>query len=133
MKRTGSLGVAVAAGAAWLVAGMAGAANWTVDGAHTYVDFSVRHLVSRAHGQFKEVGGSFAFDEKAPGKTTGTFTAKAASIDTNNARRDGHLKSPDFFDVEKYPDLTIAVKKLAARGKGAYKLTADLTIHGVTK
>lgn len=130
--RHGLTRIVVAAALAWGADG-ARAESWTVDPAHSSVGFSVRHLMARTHGKFNEFSGSFAFDEKAPGKTTGTFTAKAASIDTNQEKRDAHLRTADFFDVSTYPDLTLVVKKMTRKGKGRYALAADLTIRGVTK
>lgn len=116
------------------IAASAAAADYTVDPAHTNVGFSVRHILSKLPGRFKECSGEFTFDPAAPEKSHGTFTAKAASIDTNVEKRDAHLRSQDFFWTEKYPELTLVVKRLVpGKEKATFKGEADITIRGVTK
>ncbi len=111
------------------------AAEYVIDPVHSHAGFTIRHLVSKVPGQFKELEGSFTFNPKKPKASTGTFTIQAASIDTGNEKRDGHLRSADFFDVEKYPTLTLKNVKLkpVKKEKNKYTLKSDLTIHGVTK
>ena len=119
---------------ALLLAAGAMAQTWTVDKAHSSLGFTVTHLV------VSEVDGSFkAFDAKITSSKEDftdaviELTADASSVFTNQEKRDEHLKSPDFFDVAKYPTLTFkskSVKKLDAK---KYKVTGDLTLHGVTK
>lgn len=107
--------------------------TWVIDKSHSTIGFSVTHMaVSEVEGSFKEFDGSVV-SKKADDFDGAevTFTAKAASIDTDNERRDGHLKSPDFFDAEKYPELTFK-GKLVKDGK-KYKLKGDFTMKGVTK
>lgn len=135
MKTTTCLSLAVTAYALVAFASVGQAATYEVDPVHSHVGFTVRHLVSKVPGQFKEFSGDFTFNPKKSSKATGTFTIQAASIDTGNAKRDGHLKSADFFDVEKYPTLTLKNVKLSPDKKkdNAYTLKGDLTIHGVTK
>lgn len=107
--------------------------EWALDGAHSHVGFSVPHMVvSEVEGQFNTFTGSALLDEKDLTKSSVEFSADAASIDTDNADRDKHLKSADFFDVAKFPKVTFKSTKITKAGKG-YKLTGDLTIHGVTK
>lgn len=112
--------------------------NWKVDASHSKLGFSVTHMmVSETEGKFK------VFDGTASSKTEMDFTdakidftADAASINTEDPKRDGHLKSPDFFDVEKFPTITFkstSMKPDAKGGKTAYILEGDLTMHGVTK
>jgi polyisoprenoid-binding protein YceI len=111
--------------------------NWKVDAAHSKLGFSVTHMmVSETEGKFK------VFDGQAVSKTdldftdaTISFTADAASIDTDNDKRDGHLKSPDFFDAEKYPTINFKSVSMKKNGKGktSYDLEGDLTMHGITK
>jgi len=111
--------------------------NWKVDGSHSKLGFSVTHMmVSETEGKFK------VFDGTASSKTDMDFTdakidfsADAASINTEDLKRDGHLKSPDFFDVEKFPTITFksTSMKLDGKGKTSYNLEGDLTMHGVTK
>jgi len=126
--------IAGAAILAAVVAAPAAAQDYTVDPAHSNVGFKVRHILTRLPGRFKEFSGSFSFDPAAPEKAHGTFTAKAASIDTNMEKRDAHLRSQDFFWAEKYPELTLVVKRLVPdKVKGTFKAEADITIRGVTK
>ncbi|MDH7571728.1 MAG: YceI family protein, partial [Armatimonadota bacterium] len=79
------------------------AATYEIDAAHSSVGFRIRHLMSRVNGSFGSFSGTIEFDEKQPTKGRVTATIDAASIDTNNDRRDEHLRSADFFDVTKYP------------------------------
>lgn len=109
------------------------AATYEVDASHSHIGFRVRHILTNVYGNFSEFSGTFTFDPKSPATSGGTFTAKAASINTNVEKRDAHLKSEDFLLAEKHPDLTLVVKKLTPAGKGRYKAPADLTIRGVTK
>ncbi len=107
---------------------------YEVDPVHSRVGFSVKHLmIATVPGNFKEFEGKFDFDEKKGEVKDGVFTVKAASINTDNAKRDEHLRSADFFDVEKYPTITITNTKLKKAGKNKYKWTGDLNMHGVTK
>jgi len=107
--------------------------KWTVDTAHSLIGFSVTHLgVSKTRGKFTEFTGTVTADPKNLAKSSVSFTVQAKSIDTANAARDGHLKSADFFDVEKFPTLTFESTKVEKAGKG-YRATGKLTIHGVTK
>jgi polyisoprenoid-binding protein YceI len=110
------------------------AETYQIDKAHTTVGFAVRHILTKVRGKFKEFDGTFTFDPKQPEKTTGTFTAKAASIDTGIEQRDAHLRSEDFFHAEKYPELRLVVKRMnETKERGIYTMTADLTIRDVTK
>lgn len=111
--------------------------NWKVDNSHSKLGFSVTHMmVSETEGKFK------VYEGTASSKTEMDFTdakidftADAASINTEDEKRDGHLKSPDFFDVEKFPKITFKSTSMKPTGKGAtsYNLEGDLTMHGVTK
>ncbi|MCE9673425.1 YceI family protein [Myxococcus stipitatus] len=113
---------------------LAFAANWEIDTAHSSADFSVRHLmVSNVKGSFAGVKGTVNVDEKDITKSTVDATIDAATINTNNAQRDAHLKNPDFFDVAKYPTITFKSTKVESAGEGKLKVTGNLTMHGVTK
>lgn len=116
-----------------LVAGGAVAqTTWTVDKNHSKVGFNVTHMaVSEVEGNFKDFEGSVISKAEDFNGAEVTFSAKTASIDTDNERRDGHLKSPDFFEAEKFPDISFKGKLEKAGGK--YKLKGDLTLKGVTK
>jgi polyisoprenoid-binding protein YceI len=107
--------------------------KYALDHAHTTVGFSVKHMViTNVKGTFGEFDGTIEFDENDLTKTTASGTIKVASIDTGNEKRDGHLKSGDFFDAEKYPEITFASKKVE-KGKDGYVMIGDMTIRGVTK
>ena len=111
----------------------AGASQYKIDPVHSSVDFSIRHLVSKVNGRFKDFEGTFSFDEKKADLKDVKFSIKTASINTDNEKRDGHLKSGDFFDVEKFPEMTFASTKITAAGKGKFKVDGNVTMHGVTK
>ena len=116
-----------------LIAGGAYAqTTWTLDKNHSKVGFNVTHMaVSEVEGNFKEFDGTIVSKADDFNGADVTFTAKTASIDTDNEKRDGHLKSPDFFEAEKYPE--ISFKGILSKDGGKYKLKGDLTMHGVTK
>lgn len=116
-----------------LIAGLAKAqTNWDLDAAHSNINFTVTHMVvSEVDGSFKDFNGKVASKNADFDGADVTFTAKVASIDTKNERRDGHLKTDDFFNAEKFPDLTFAGKLSKAGGK--YQLKGQLTMKGVTK
>src|SRR5262249_33026067 len=105
--------------------------NYNVDPAHSTVGFSVTHMViNTVHGKFKEFTGSISVDNGQVQSAQGSIQAK--SIDTGIERRDNHLKSGDFFDVEKFPTITFKSKKTLKQG-GDTVLVGDFTMHGVTK
>jgi polyisoprenoid-binding protein YceI len=106
--------------------------TWTIDRNHSKVGFNVVHMaVSDVEGKFNDFDGTVVTTAEDFDGADVNFVAKTASIDTDNERRDGHLKSPDFFEAEKYPEITFK-GKLGKNG-GKYKLKGDLTMHGVTK
>jgi polyisoprenoid-binding protein YceI len=110
------------------------AATWNVDGAHTRAGFSVKHLViSDVKGDFDKLSGKAQVDEADLSKSSIEVTIEAASISTRDEKRDNHLKSPDFFDVAKFPTLTFKSTKVVAGKDGALTVTGDLTMRGVTK
>ena len=108
-------------------------ATWSFDSSHSHVGFTVRHLmISKVRGQFNKWSGTFDYDPADPAATKIDVTIDAASIDTREEKRDAHLRSPDFFDVAKYPTLTF--KSTSVTGEGdELALAGDLTIHGVTR
>jgi len=110
------------------------AVTWNLDPAHTSVQFSVRHLmVSNVRGEFAKVNGSIEVDEKDLTHSKIQAAIDAASIDTRVEKRDTHLKSPDFLDVARYPTISFVSKKIEQAGAGHFKVTGDLTLHGVTR
>ena len=126
--RTASAALAVAA----LSFGQVQAETYHFDVVHSSIDFSIRHLVSRSKGKFNEYEGTVTYDKANPAATKIDATIKVGSIDTGNERRDGHLKSDDFFDAAKYPLITFKSKK-AVKKDGKLHVTGDFTMHGVTK
>jgi polyisoprenoid-binding protein YceI len=107
--------------------------TYVVDPAHTNVGFTVRHLViSNVHGNFKDFTGTIIFDEKDPSACSITGSIRTNSVNTGNENRDKDLKSDNFFDEEKYPEITFKSTKVEKMGD-AYQVTGDLTIRGVTK
>lgn len=106
--------------------------TWTIDNTHSKIGFSVSHMaVSETEGKFGDYTGTVTSKSDDFNGAEVTFTAKAASIDTDNEKRDGHLKSADFFDVEKYPEITFKGNLVKKGAK--YVLKGDFTLHGVTK
>jgi polyisoprenoid-binding protein YceI len=129
-----TLSLAVLALAATAAPSFADLKEWRVDGAHSYVGFKVRHMmVSWVRGQFSDVKGMVAHDPDDLSKTKVSIDIDANSIDTSNERRDKHLRSADFFDVEKFPQIRFASKRVAGDAQSGLKLIGDLTMHGVTK
>ncbi|MBM4257251.1 MAG: YceI family protein [Deltaproteobacteria bacterium] len=111
------------------------ATTWEIDPAHTSAGFAIRHLmVSTVRGDFRKVSGKVNLDEQDVTKSTIEATIDVASVDTGIVKRDDHLRSPDFFDVAKHPAMTFKSKKIQkGSSDGNYKITGDLTLHGVTK
>lgn len=113
---------------------LAAPVTFTVDGAHSQVLFKVRHLgVSTVTGRFSKFTGSFQYDPQTQQGGNVTFTIDATSINTDNERRDAHLRSPDFFETEKFPQISFTSTKVERTGAGKYRIAGNLTMHGVTK
>jgi hypothetical protein len=107
--------------------------TYTVDTSHSTVGFSVRHLMAaKVRGSFTEFEGSVEIGE-TPEESTVTAVVQAGSITTNNEMRDGHLKSPDFLDLENHPTLTLVSTSISPKGDDHYAMVADLTVRGITK
>ena len=109
--------------------------TWVLDPHHTSAAFSAKHLgVATVRGRFTKVDGEIELDDPAdPTTGRGTIVLDAASVDTGNPGRDQHLRSADFFDVERYPEIRFQVKRIEPAGDQAYKVVGDLTIRGVAK
>jgi polyisoprenoid-binding protein YceI len=108
--------------------------NYAIDPTHSRIGFVARHaMVTKVRGSFNEFEGAGFFDAENPAGSHLHLTVQAASIDTRNADRDGHLKSNDFFDMETYPEITFASTAVEQVGAQNYRMTGDLTIKGVTK
>lgn len=109
-------------------------AQWDIDVTHSAVGFSVRHLViSKVRGTFDKFAGTLEVDPADLSSAKVDVTIEANSINTREAQRDAHLRSPDFFDVEKFPALTFKSKGVKLLSKDELEILGDLTIHGVTK
>ena len=120
------LALALATGAA------AAPSHWEIDPAHATVGFSIRHMmVSNVGGAFSKFTGSVDVDPADPTTATVKADIDTASINTGNEKRDGHLRSPDFFDAAKFPTISFVSKKIEKNGD-KLKVTGDLTMHGVT-
>lgn len=114
--------------------GAANATDWELDNTHSTVSFTVTHmLVSEVGGGFDKFSGSATFDADNLAAGSAEVTIDVASIDTDNDKRDSHLKSGDFFDAEKFPTITFKSAKLTAGADGAITLAGQLTMKGVTK
>src|SRR5882762_7645670 len=107
--------------------------QWKLDPNHTLVEFSAKHLmITTVKGRIADVEGSINIDEKDPQNSSVTATLKATSLDTRTDQRDQHLRSGDFLDVEKYPEIKFRSTRIQGN-KQSFKLTGDLTIRDVTK
>lgn len=108
--------------------------TWNFDPAHTTAEFKVKHMmITNVKGQFTSVTGVLTLDETDITNSRVEASIEAASINTREADRDTHLKSADFFDVEKFPTLTFASTRVTQKGIGDLEVEGDLTIHGVTR
>lgn len=107
--------------------------QWRIDPAHNHVEFAVKHLmISTVKGRFKEIDGTVREDTADLTRSSVELSIKAASIDTADAQRDAHLRSPDFLDAEQFPYLTFRSTRIERSGSGRLKIPGDLTIRGVT-
>lgn len=110
------------------------AETYTIDPQHSQAGFSIRHMMlSNVRGAFSKVSGTVEYDPAKPAASKVNATIEMSSVDTHDAKRDEHLRSADFFDVEKYPTMTFKSTKVTPRGKEGLTVTGDLTLHGVTK
>jgi polyisoprenoid-binding protein YceI len=108
--------------------------KWAVDAVHSSIDFSIKHLViAKVKGNFQSIEATIEADPEDLTTADIEFTVDIASIDTRNADRDNHLRSADFFDIEKYPKLTFKSTKIVKTDDGEYDVTGDLSLHGVTR
>ena len=108
--------------------------SWTIDSAHSEVNFTVRHMmISNVRGRFEKFTGTVDFDEANPANTKVDVQIEAASISTREPQRDGHLRSPDFLDADKYPYLTFKSKRVDVIDPRHAKLVGDLTIRDITR
>lgn len=108
--------------------------QWEIDTAHSSANFAVKHMmVSNVRGRFPKVNGSAQYDGKQINSIKVNAVIETNSVNTDNDKRDQHLRGKDFFNVEKYPKMKFVSKKIVKGKKGSFKLVGDLTIHGITK
>ena len=108
--------------------------TWQIDPTHSEVGFSVKHLmISTVRGRFSGVKGTVQLDSEDISRSSVEVEIDAATIDTREEKRDGHLRSPDFFDVEKHPTITFRSRRIEPLGGDRFRMTGDLTIRGVTR
>ena len=108
--------------------------TWKIDPVHTAAEFKVKHMmITNVKGQFTALTGSLSLDESDLANAHVEATLDAASVTTRDAQRDAHLKSPDFFDVEKFPTLAFTSTRVSRNSEGEIEAAGNLTIHGVTR
>ncbi len=112
---------------------LAATETFVLDRVHSSVSFRIRHVVSMVDGRFTDYDGKIWIDRENPTASKVELTIQAASINTGNEKRDNHLRTADFFDVEKYPTITFKSTKIESKGDGVYDVTGDFTMRGVTK
>jgi polyisoprenoid-binding protein YceI len=105
----------------------------TIDKAHSEATFQVRHLVTKVRGRFADFAGTIQLDETQPDRSSVSVTIQAISIDTNTPDRDQHLRSEDFFHVEKFPTITFVSTRVTKTAADQYSVTGTLTIRGVSR
>ncbi len=107
--------------------------TYKIDAVHSEVSFKIRHLVAKSSGRFTKFSGSVQLDEKNISKSSVQVNIESASVNTDNEGRDKHLRSADFFDIEKFPTITFKSTDVKEVSKGKLLVTGDFTLHGVTK
>lgn len=118
-----------------VTAGSAARANeiFKFDAGHSTIAFKVRHMLGSAKGNFTKFSGTIEVDREHPEKSSVVATIQAASIDTANAKRDEHLRTADFFNVQQYPEITFKSRRVKQTGPNTGEITGDFTMHGVTR
>ena len=108
--------------------------TWKLDPAHSHAEFKVRHMmISNVKGTFSGLTGTLLENPTDPTRSTLEASIDVSTVSTGDAQRDGHLKSADFFEVEKYPTMTFKSTGVERKGEADYRVTGDLTLHGITK
>ena len=125
----------LAVGLCLVVVGASAEANeiFKFDQAHSTIAFKVRHMLGSAKGNFTKFSGTIEVDREHPEKSSVVATIQAASIDTANAKRDEHLRTADFFNVQQYPEITFKSRRVKQTGPNTGEITGDFTMHGVTR
>jgi polyisoprenoid-binding protein YceI len=125
--------LSLTAATALLAASPALADTWVVDKSHSEAGFQIRHMMAKVRGRFNDFAGTIVADPAKPEASSVEFTLKAASIDTSNENRDKDLRGANFFDVEKFPEITFKSTRVKAAGKDRYDVTGTLTMRGVAR
>jgi polyisoprenoid-binding protein YceI len=108
--------------------------TWKIDPAHSHVGFAIKHLmIATVRGSFRQVEGTVTVDETDPTTANIEVIIPTASVSTGDEKRDGHLRSPDFFDVERFPNMTFRSRRVEATSGDEFRVVGDLTIRDVTK
>jgi polyisoprenoid-binding protein YceI len=107
--------------------------TYKIDKSHSEAIFQVRHLLTKVRGRFTDFEGAIEFNEADAAQSSVHFTVNAKSIDTAEPDRDTHLRSADFFDIDKFPQISFVSTRISKRGSETYDVTGNLTMHGVTK
>jgi polyisoprenoid-binding protein YceI len=127
------IGILALSGLLGLAATASAADSYKIDPVHSSVAFKIRHMdISDVYGRFNEIAGTFVIDKDDPSKSSFTMTIKTDSVDTNNKGRDKHLRSPDFFNTQQWPEITFKSTEVKPVD-GGYEVTGELTMHGATK
>ena len=112
----------------------AGVTTWNIDPAHSHAEFKVKHMmISNVKGAFGGITGTLKLNDADPSASAVEATIPVATLNTSDAQRDGHLKSPEFLDVEKFPTFTFKSTNVTRHAGGEHKVTGELTLHGVTR
>jgi len=109
------------------------AQDWQVDKDHTEIRFEIKHILTTVSGYFNDYKAAVSFDPEQVENAAFNFTVQVKSVDTNNEKRDAHLNTPDFFNSEKYPEMTFVSKRISKLSNGHYALEGVLTIKDVSK
>lgn len=108
--------------------------TWKLDPAHSSAEFKIKHMmISNVKGSFNGLSGTLVEDKNDPNRSRVEAAIDISSLNTGDAQRDAHLKSADFFEADKYPQMTFKSTSVEKKGEGEYSVTGDLTLHGVTK
>ena len=117
-----------------IVAPSTSATTWQIDAKHSLVEFAVKHMMfTTVKGRFSDVSGTIIYDEADPARSSVEVEIAAASIDTRDESRDAHLRSGDFFDVERFPTITFKSTRVETAGRDKLRVTGDFTIRDVTR
>lgn len=126
--------IVMAISAVFALVTWASATTWTIDSDHSAANFSIQHMaISKVKGTFSKVSGKIEFHESGPNPFSLEITIDPVSIDTGVTKRDEHLRSPDFFDVQQYPNINFTSQKVVPSADGTYQVEGKLTMHGVSK